>query len=65
MKMLLLINDDASSSTLVDNLATHDKKNTEQTCNENIKIKEKKNGEERKTKIKLNYKRNKRAKNML
>jgi len=27
MKMLLLINGEASSSTLVENLATHDKKN--------------------------------------
>jgi hypothetical protein len=29
MKMLLLINGEASSSTLVENLATYDKKNTE------------------------------------
>jgi hypothetical protein len=34
--MLLLINGETSSSTLVENLAIHDKK-TKQTCNENIK----------------------------
>jgi hypothetical protein len=39
MKILLLINVEASSSTLVENLATHDKKkNTEQSCNENMKL---------------------------
>jgi len=34
-----MISAQASSSTLVENLATHDK-NTEQTYNESIKIKE-------------------------
>jgi len=37
MKMLLLINGEASSSTLVENLAT---KKPNKICNENIKIKE-------------------------
>jgi hypothetical protein len=40
MKMLLLINGEASSSTLVENLATNDKKKPNKICNENIKIKE-------------------------